>query len=69
MVLLKMLMKIGLSKMRGFLVMTMALISRSRREVPPASLRQRAKMLLPKFCSETAALYPKSTPLIFSRSK
>ena len=69
MVLLKMLMEIALPKMGELLVMMMTMISHSRREVPPASLRQRAKMLLPKFCSETAALYPKSTPLIFSRSK
>ena len=50
MVLLKMLMKIGLPKMRGLLVMTMASISPSGREVPPAeSLHRRAKVLLPKF--------------------
>ena len=36
MVLVKMLMKIGLPKMRGFLVMTMAMISPSWREFPPA---------------------------------
>jgi len=40
------------------------------REVPPAeSLRRRAKVLLPKFRLETAALRPESPPLIFSRSK
>ena len=50
MVLFKMLMKIGLPKMRGVLVMTIASISPSRREVSPAeSLRRRAKVLLPKF--------------------
>ena len=66
MVLLKMLMKIGLPKMRGLLVMTMASISPSEREVPPAeSLRRRAKVLLPKFRLETAVLHPESLLLIF----
>ena len=70
MVLLKMLMKIGLPKMRGVLVMTMASISPSGREVPPAeSLRQRAKVHLPKFRLETAAFHPESPLSIFSRSK
>ena len=51
MVLLKMLMKIGLPKIRGVLVMKIASISPSWREVPPAeSLRWRAKVLLSKFC-------------------
>ena len=69
MVLLKMLMEIGLPKRRGLLVMTMASISPSGREVPPAeSLRRRAKVLLPKFRLETAALRPESPLLIFSRS-
>ena len=59
MVLLKILMKIGLPKMRGVLVMTIASISPSRREVPPAeSLRRRAKVLLPKFRLEAAVLRP-----------
>ena len=66
MVLLKMLMNIGLPKMRGVLVMTMASISPSGREVPSAeSLRWRAKVLLPKFHLETAALHPESLLLIF----
>jgi hypothetical protein len=68
MVLVKMLMNIGPPKMRGLLVMTMALISPSRREVSPAeSLRWRAKVLLPKFRLETAALHPESLLFIFSR--
>ena len=67
MVLLKMLMEIALPKM-GELLVTM--ISPSGREVPPAeSLRWRAKVLLPKFCLDTAALRPESLLLIFSRSK
>ena len=37
-----------------------------REEVPPAeSLRRRAKVLLPKFRLEMAALRPESPPLIF----
>ena len=66
MVLLKMLMKIALPKMRELLVMMMTMISPSRREVPPVgSLRRRAKVLLPKFHLETAALHPESISLIF----
>ena len=65
-----MLMKIALPKMGELLVMVMTMISPSGREVPPAeSLHRRAKVLLPKFCLETATLHPKSPPLIFSRSK
>jgi hypothetical protein len=52
--------------MRGSLVMSMASISLSQREVSPAeSLRQRAKGLLPKFRLETVALHPKSLLIIF----
>ena len=70
MVLLKMLMEIALPKMRGLLVMTMALISPSGRDVPPKeSVRQRAKVLLPKFRLEAAALRLESPPLLFYRSK
>ena len=72
MVLLKMLMEIALPKMGELLVMMMmtTMISPFGREVPPAeSLRWRAKVLLPKFCLETATLRLESPPLIFSRSK
>ena len=70
MVLVKMLMDISLPKMGELLVMMMAMISPSGREVPPAeSLHQRAKVLLPKFRPETAVLRPESPLLIFSRSK
>ena len=70
MVLLKMLMEIALPKMGELLVMMMTMLSPSGREVIPAeSLRWREKVLLPKFCLETAALHPESSPLIFSRSK
>ena len=68
MVLLKMLMEIALPKMGELLVMMMTMISPSRREVPLAeSLHRRAKVLLPRFRLEMAALRPKSPPLIFSR--
>ena len=70
MVLLKMLMEIALPKMGELLVMMMTMISPSGREVPPAkSLRRRAKVLLPKFRLEAAALRPESHFIIFSRSK
>ena len=69
MVLLKMLMEIALPKMGELLVMMMTMISPSGREVPPVeSLRRRAKVLLPKFCLEKAALRPESIILFFSRS-
>ena len=70
MVALKMLMEIALPKMGEFLVMIMTMNSPSRRKVPPAELlRQRAKVLLPKFRLETAAFRPESSSLIFFRSK
>ena len=70
MVLVKMLMETDPLSMRGSLVMTMASISPSGREVPPVeSLHRRAKVLLAKFRLETAALRPESLLLIFSRSK
>ena len=65
MVFLKMLMEIALPKMGELLVMMMTMISPSGREVPPAeSFRRRAKVLLPKFHHETAALRPESPLLI-----
>ena len=68
MVLLKMLMEISLPKMEELLVMMRTMISPSGREVPPAeSLRRRAKVLLPKFRLEAAALHPESPPPLFSR--
>ena len=70
MVLLKMLMEIALPKMGELLVMMMTKISPSGREVPLAELlHRRAKVLLPESCLEMAALHPKSSLLIFSRSK
>ena len=70
MALLKMLMEIALPKMGDLSVMMMTMISPSGREVPPAEwLHRRARVLLPKFRLETAALCPESPLLIFSRSK
>ena len=66
MVLLKMLMEIALPKMRELLVMMMTMISPSGREVPPTeSLHRRAKVLLPKFHHETAALRPEPLLIFF----
>ena len=66
MVLVKMLRKIALPKMGELLVMMTTMISPSGREVPPAeSLCWRAKVLLPKFRLEAAALHPECLPLIF----
>ena len=60
-------MEIALPKMGESLLMMM--ISPSGREVPPAeSLGRVAKVLLPKFRLETAALRSESPPL-FSRPK
>ena len=67
---MKMLMDIDPLSMRGSMVMTMAMISPSRREVSPAEqLRRSPRLVLPKFRLETAALHPESFLLIFSRSK
>ena len=61
-----MFMEIALPKMGELLVMMMMIISPSGRGVPLVeSLRRRAKVLLPKFRLETAALHPKSILLIF----
>ncbi len=63
---LKTLMEIAVPKMGELLVMMITMISPSGREVPLAeSLRRRAKVLLPKFRLEAAALHPKSHLLIF----
>ena len=63
---MKMLMEIDPPSMRGSLVMTMALISPSQREVSPAErLRRSPRLLLPRFGLETAVLGPESFLLIF----
>src|SRR3989337_3062969 len=70
MVLLKRLMKITPPKMGELLEMMMTMVSPSGREVPPAeSARRRAKVLLPKFHLETAALRPESPLPNFFRSE
>ena len=70
MVPVQMLMEISLPRMGELFVMMMTMMPPSGREVPPAeSLRRRAKVLLPKFPLEMAALRPESIILIFSRSK
>ena len=56
--------------MRESLVMTMAMIYPSGREVSPAEqLRRSPRLVLPRFCLETAALRPESFLLIFSQVK
>jgi hypothetical protein len=70
MVLVKMLMEIDPLSMRGSMVMTMAMISPSRRYVSPAEqLRRSPRLVLPRFRLETTALHPESFLLLFSRSK
>ena len=67
---MKMLMEIDPLSMRGLLVMTMASISPSQREVSPAEqLCRSPRLVMPKFRLEMAALHPESIILIFSRSK
>ena len=68
MVPVKMLMEIDPLPMRGLLVMTMVMISPSRREVSPAEqLRRSPRLVLPKFRLKMAALRPETFSPIFSR--
>uniref|UniRef100_A0A8R7QIK2 Uncharacterized protein n=1 Tax=Triticum urartu TaxID=4572 RepID=A0A8R7QIK2_TRIUA len=70
MVLLKMLMKIGLPKMRGLLVMTMASISPSGREVPRRNHSTGGqKCSCPSSASTRRCSLPKFLSLFFSRLK
>ena len=70
MVLVKMLMEIDPLTMRGLMVMTMVMISASRRDVSPTErLRRSPRLVLPRFRLETAALHPESFLLIFFRAK
>ena len=70
MVLVKMLMEIGPLPMRGALVMTMAMISPSRREVSLAEqLRQSHRLVPPRFRLVAAEFLPESLLMIFSRTK
>ena len=67
---MKMLMEIDPLPMRGSLVMTMVMISPSRREVSPAEqLRRSPRLVPPRARLETAALRPESVLMIFSRDK
>ena len=59
-----------LPKMGELLVMTMAVISPSRRDVSQAEqLRRRPRLVLPRFRLETMALRLESFPLIFPGKK
>ena len=70
MVLVKMLMEIDPLSVRESLVMTMASIFPSGREVSPAEQLCRSPRLVPpRFRLETAVLRPKSFLMIFSRAK
>ena len=70
MVMLKMLMEIDPLQMRGSLVMTLAMIFRSRREVSPAEqLRRSPRLVPPRFRLVAAEFRPISLPTIFSRVK
>ena len=70
MVLVKMLMEIDPLPMRGSLVMTLVMISPSRREVSPAEqLRQSPRLIPPRFRLVAAEFRPVSLPMIFSRTK
>ena len=70
MVLVKMLMEIDPLPMRGSLVMTMAMIYPSRREVSPAEqLRWSPRLVPPRFRLVAAEFLPESLLMIFSRVK
>ena len=70
MVLVKMLMEIDPLPMRGSLMMTLVMISPSRREVSLAEqLRQSPRLVPPRFRLVAAEFRPVSLPTIFSRVK
>ena len=70
MVLMKILMEVGPLQMRGALVMTMAMIFPSRREVSPAEqLRQSPRLVPPRFHLVAAEFRPVSLLMIFSQMK
>ena len=67
---MKMLMEIDPLPMRGSLVMTMVMISPSRREVSPAEqLRQSPRLIPPRFRLMAAEFHPVSFPTIFFQGK
>ena len=70
MVLVKMLMEIDPLPMIGSMVMTMVMISPSRRDVSPAEqLRQSPRLVLPRFRLVVAEFRPVSLLVIFFRAK
>ena len=70
MVLVKMLMEIHPLSMRGSLVMTLVMISSSRKEVSPAEqLRQSPRLIPPRFHLVAAEFRPVRLPTIFSKTK
>ena len=70
MVLVKMLMEIDPLPMRGSLVMTMAMISPSRREVSPAEqLRRSPRLVPPRFRLVATESRPESMLMIVYRMK
>ena len=70
MVLVKMLMEIDPLPMRGSLVMTLVMISPSRREVSPAEqLRRSPRLIPPRFHLVVAEFRPVSLPTILFRWK
>ena len=70
MVLVKMLMEIDPLPMRGSLVMTMVMISPSRREVSPAEqLCRSSRLVPPRFRLVAAESHPEKFLLIFFSSK
>ena len=70
MVLVKMMMVINPLPMRGSMVMTMVMISPSRRDVSPAKqLRQSPRLVLPRFRLVAVESRPESLLMIFSSTK
>ena len=70
MVLVKMLMEIDPLPMRGSLVMTLVMISPSRREVSPAEqVCQSPRLVPPRFRLVASEFRPVSLTTIFSRVK
>ena len=70
MVLVKMLMDIDPLPMRGSMVMTMMMISPSRRDVSPAEqLRRSPRLVPPRFRLVVAVFHPETLLMISSRVK
>ena len=70
MVLVKMLMEIDPLPMRGSLVMTMVMISPSRREVSPVEqLRRNPRLVPPRFRLVAVEFLPESLLMIFFLTK